>query len=55
MCEFAFKNPAVDLRCKDLNLALDTSWDPTRGFPNLKIDRHYYFGGMRKKLKIPIS
>ena len=40
---------------RDAKLAFDASWDPLLGYPNLKIERTFYFGGMKKQLKVPLS
>ena len=39
----------------DYQQAFDQNWNPALGFPNYKIARTFYFGGMKKELKIPIS
>ena len=39
----------------DLQQAFDQNWNPQLGYPNFKIPRTFFFGGMKKSLKIPIS
>ena len=39
----------------DYQQTFDQNWNPALGFPNYKISRKYFFGGMKKNLKIPIS
>lgn len=36
-------------------LAFDATFDPLKALPNLKIDRVFYFGGIKKKVKVPLS
>ena len=40
---------------KDLIAGFDARWDPMKGYPNLKLQRMFYFGGMRRNIKIPLS
>ena len=35
--------------------AYDQNWDSAWGFPHIKIQKDFYFGGMKKGLKIPLS
>ena len=39
----------------DQELCFDQNWDRSYGYPYYKVYRHYYFGGMKKELPIPIS
>lgn len=39
----------------DYQKGFDQNWNPALGFPNYKISRTFFFGGMKKELKIPIS
>lgn len=39
----------------DYQQTFDQNWNPALGYPNYKISRTYFFGGMKKNLKIPIS
>ena len=36
-------------------LGYDATYDPMQRFPYLKIDSVFYFGGIKKKIKIPMS
>ena len=40
---------------KDLLAGFDANWDPTQGYPNLKLERMFYFGGMRRNITVPLS
>lgn len=35
--------------------SFDQNWNPQLGYPNYKIARTFYFGGMKKELRVPIS
>ena len=36
-------------------VGFDSKWDPLKALPNLKIDRCFSFGGVRRMIKIPVS
>ena len=39
----------------DYHQSYDPNYNPGLGFPNYKIARTFFFGGMKKQLRIPIS
>ena len=47
--------PSTPAEKNDLIQCFDQNWNPSLGYPNFKVRRSYYFGGMKKKLKIPLS